>query len=206
MNDFQLVNPENPDLCDYSKSQWYTPLPLAQKIVEWAVSIWANNELCVLEPSCGMGALVQHLVARGHEVHGYDIDPANAKHCSQMFPGVFIGTDFMKRRPIPGVFDLAVMNPPFEDGQAEAHVMHALGFAPRVVAHVPLTTLAGQDRRTGLWSLAYLKRLAINATRPKYSGNKSGGMTDMCTVDVVRRPELHPVEVSASGVSVEWWP
>jgi predicted RNA methylase len=207
MNDFQLVNPENPDLCDFTKSQWYTPQWLADRIAEWATSIWANERLEVLEPNCGQGALVRALVARGCEVHGYDIDPVNTRHCNQEFDGTFIATDFLTREPLDrgGQYDLVVMNPPFEDGAAEAHVLHALKFALRVVAHVPLTTLAGKDRREGLWATAYLKRLAINATRPKYSGCKTGGQTDMCTIDVVRRPELHPVEVSASGVSVEWW-
>jgi len=89
---------------------------------------------------------------------------------------------------------------------AQQHSVHALKFAKRVVCHCPLTTLAGTDRREGLWSVGYLKRLVIHSARPKYSGSLKGGMTDMCTVEIVRRWERVDVtDVRATGVSVEWW-
>ena len=112
--------------------------------------------------------------------------------------------DFLEFKPKDN-FDLVIMNPPFEGGATEAHVLHALEFAPRVVAHVPLTTLEGKKRREGLWSEAYLKRLAICSSRPKY-GEKAGA-TAMCTIDVVRRPEGKQAMdgVRASGVEIEWW-
>lgn len=194
---------------DVALSQWFTPPELAAQIVEWALqpgALPAPNVLEVLEPSCGRGALVKALVARGCTVHGYDIDPANAKHCNQTFPGTFIATDFLTRFPliVGGQYHLVVMNPPFENGAAEAHILHALKFAPRVVCHCPLTTLEGRKRREGLWSEAYLKRLAICSSRPKY-GEKAGA-TAMCTIDVVRRPEGRSRgRVAASGVEIEWW-
>ena len=207
---FALTNPENADLCDFSKSQWYTPPELAERIVDWALSIWANDRLSVLEPSCGRGALVRALRMRGAHVMGFDIDPANIVHCWDRWQddACFYTANFLDQDAtlyINAPLDLAVMNPPFEDGAAEAHIAHALTFAPRVVAHVPLTTLAGKDRREGLWSSAYLKRLVIHSTRPKYSGSRTGGMTDMCTIDVVRRSERVDC-VRASGVEVAWWP
>lgn len=211
MNDFQLTNPENPDKCDPALSQWYTPPELAERIVRWAYHPDAHEidnldtDFCVLEPSCGRGAIIHALTGYRVGIVGVDIDKANVEHCREEFPGAFIHGDFLKFSKVDLAIRLAIMNPPFEGGATEAHVLHALKFADRVVCHCPLTTLAGQDRREGLWSVAYLKRLVIHASRPKYSGNKNGGMTDMCTIDVVRRPELHPVEVSASGVSVEWW-
>jgi len=205
---FALTNPENADLCDPSKSQWYLGCALAERITNWATSIWANTRLHVLEPSAGRGALVRPLVAAGHRVTAIDIDGDNTDWLVSEWTraeGVeVICADFTAFDDWPTV-DLALLNPPFENGQTEQHIMHALRFAPRVVAHVPLTTLAGKDRREGLWSAAYLKRLVIHSSRPKYSGSRTGGMTDMCTVDVVRRSERVDSSVRASGVSVEWW-
>ncbi len=209
MNDFQLTNPENPDLCDPSKSQWYTPDDLAARIVDWACD--GHDVRSALEPSCGRGALVKPLYWRVKHLMGFDIDPANVKHCRELFPdySVFYEGNFLEQDAtlyMNAPLDLAVLNPPFEDGQAEQHILHALTFAKRVVAHVPLTTLAGRDRYLGLWSEVYLKRMVFHATRPKYSGNKNGGMTDMLTMEVVRRPEGHTRgAVAASGVNVEWW-
>lgn len=210
MIDFQLVNPENADLCDFSKSQWYTPPALSQRIVHWALKPFGDcndvlTKLRVLEPSAGRGALASALRPHVRSVTCVEIDPVNveylASHGFSVYQEDFLDFDVDDRR-----FSLAVMNPPFEDGQAEQHVLHALALAERVVAHVPLTTLAGKERRAGLWSKAYLKRLAINSSRSKYSGSKTVGQTDMCTIDVCRRPEtLLRETVAASGVEVEWW-
>lgn len=215
MNDFQLTNPENPDLCDPALSQWYLDPALATRIADWALEPLATRA-CVLEPSAGRGALAYAIRAASRTVAigspvCVEMDPVNAMHLLTVggfdtWTGDFLAYDGEGC----GRFDMAIMNPPFEDGQTEAHILHALDLCDRVVCHCPLTTLAGKDRREGLWSIAYLKRLVIHATRPKYSGSKTGGMTDMCTIDVVRRPENLCVlpnigYVAASGVDVEWW-
>lgn len=212
MGEFRLVNPENPDRCDPSKSQWYLDHALAARIVEWALRAFpCAGRLRVLEPSAGRGALVRPLLAAGHGVTAIDIDKDNADYLAseQAMDGVaVVRANFLAHEDWP-TFDLACLNPPFENGQTEQHVLHALRFAPRVIAHVPLTTLEGQERRNGLWSQAYLKRLVIHSSRPKYSGSRSGGQTAMCTIDVVRRYEHRnglPLHVAASGVSMEWWP
>jgi len=208
---FQLVNPENPDRCDVSKSQWYLDHALADRIVAWALKPFADaHQLRVLEPSAGRGSLVRPIIAAGHSVTAIDIDKDNADFLASDWAAdsvAVVRANFIAREDWPP-FDLACMNPPFEHGQTEQHVLHALKFAPRVVAHVPLTTLEGQERRTGLWAKAYLKRLVIHSSRPKYSGSRSGGQTAMCTIDVVRRPEGQPRNgrVAASGVVIEWWP
>jgi predicted RNA methylase len=191
-------------------SQWFTPPDLAERIAEWATSVLANGTQRVLEPSCGRGALVLPLLRARCSVVGIDIDSANVNHLEQhRVLGVctYWCGDFLEFRPHSvSPFDMVVMNPPFEDGAAEAHVLHALKFAPRVVAHVPLTTLEGKKRREGLWSEAYLKRVAICSSRPKYGA--AGGATAMCTIDVVRRPEGKVAmngTVAACGVEIEWW-
>lgn len=198
MNDFQLVNPENPDLCDASKSQWYLDHALAERIAVWAQSNWPYpKRLCVLEPSAGRGALAMPLRALFGEVVCCDIDSQNAEYLKRCGFEVHEG-DFLKWWP-DRRFDLAVANPPFEGGQTEEHILHALKHCDRVVCHCPLTTLAGQERRAGLWSQVSLTRMVIHSSRPKYSGSKTGGQTDMMTIEVV--PELQ------DGVRtyIEWW-
>ena len=164
------------------------------------------TKLRVLEPSAGRGALASALRPHVRSVTCVEIDPVNveylASHGFSVYQEDFLDFDVDDRR-----FSLAVMNPPFEDGQAEQHVLHALALAERVVAHVPLTTLAGKERRAGLWSKADLKRLAINSSRSKYSGSKTVGQTDMCTIRCVSsaRDFAEGNAVAASGVEVEWW-
>ena len=203
----QLPGMEN-EKRDVALSQWFTPPELATRIVEWALApvdaFEAATTYRALEPSAGRGALAIPLRERVRRVNCCDID---AQHIEYLINKGFGSwrRDFLELPPSP--FDIVVMNPPFESGAAEAHVLHALKFAPRVVAHVPLTTLEGKKRREGLWSEAYLKRLAICSSRPKY-GEKAGA-TAMCTIDVVRRPEGKQAmdgRVACSGVDVEFWP
>lgn len=187
-------------------SQWYTPPALAKRIAEFACQAYVGlspRMLHVLEPSCGRGALIDAMLAteRVNFLQAVDIDPDNAVMCRERYgcvTHVFTDCeDFLEWNQGTN-YDLAVMNPPFEDGATEAHVMHALKFAERVVCHCPLTTLAGVERGESLWPNVQLHRLAICSSRPKY-GTK-GGMTDMCTIDVSRKEGWH------GQTQVEWWP
>lgn len=200
----QLPGMEN-EKRDVVLSQWFTPPELAERIVDFALEPYDyRGDLRVLEPSAGRGALAFALRDRVRRVTCCDIDARHVEYLINQGFGSW-RRDFLELPPSP--FDIVVMNPPYENGQAEAHILHALKFAPRVVAHVPLTTLEGKKRREGLWSEAYLKRLAICSSRPKY-GAKAGA-TAMCTIEVVRRPEGKQAmdgRVAFSGVDVEMWP
>jgi len=186
-------------------SQWFTPPQLAERIVEWALQpfgeLWQRSAE-VLEPSAGRGALVKPLVARGIDVTAIDIDPENVRAlqalaCKPLCAN-FLEVDIDGSEP----YDLVITNPPFEDGQAEQHIMHALKhFAPRVVAHVPLTTLEGQERRRTLWQHVQLNRLAVCASRAKYGADS--GATAMCTIDVSLRAMR---DCRWVAVDVEVWP
>lgn len=190
-------------------SQWFTPSRTADRIAEFALRFYRDPrlELRALEPSCGHGALLRALEDEARctlDLHAIDIDQSNVDFCDEAASRI-VCCDFLKMRPVTGNlefdYDLVVMNPPFEGGAAEAHVMHALQWSPRVVAHVPLTTLEGKERRAGLWSKCRLNRLAICSTRPKYG--ERGGATAMCTIEVSpcdRDPG------KSSEVQVEWWP
>lgn len=196
-------------------SAWFTPAPLAQRIAEWSLAPLQVYQT-VLEPSAGIGALALAIRAASRRVAidspmCVDIDPEN---CVRLRAHGFttLCADFLELQPEgfgdPDVcelprFDLAVMNPPFEGGQTERHIMHALKFADRVVCHCPLTTLEGKARRENLWSKVQLHRLAICSSRPKYGAGS--GATAMCTIDVTlcRHPNMPDW---AHDVKVEFWP
>lgn len=198
---------------DASKSQWYTPPELAERIVAWALHPAPVKS--VLEPSCGDGALLAAIVNYCgpwlERVEGIDIDASNIARCRNRFRKwmdygdlVLSCDDFLTTEPFEGTafegteYDLAIMNPPFKGGQTEAHILHALKWADRVVCHCPLTTLGGKARKASLWSRVSLTRMVIHSTRPKY-GNGKAGATAMCTVEVV--PELQ----DGTRTAIEWW-
>lgn len=185
-------------------SQWFTPPELAQRIVDWAVMPYrktTSGTLAILEPSAGVGALATRAQKYGH-VTCVEIDEENCVRLRAHGLDV-ICADFLEVWPAVR-FDIAIMNPPFEGGQTERHVMRALKHADRVVCHCPLTTLAGKARRESMWSNVLLHRLAICSSRPKYGAE--GGKTDMCTIDVSFDHGFAPVNVVASGVQIDWWP
>jgi predicted RNA methylase len=183
-------------------SAWFTPHDLAERIVTWALEPFVvPDPIDVLEPSAGRGALVKPLLRRGCDVTAIDIDPDNVSTLEALGCKVLVG-DFLEMHAV-GPFALAIMNPPFEGGAAEAHIMHALTRADRVVAHVPLTTLEGKARRESLWSRVELHRLAICSSRPRYGAK--GGATAMCTIDVTLASDARRHHW-AHDVRMEFWP
>lgn len=186
-----------------SLSQYFTPPETAERIARFAMSPWmGRRQPNVLEPSCGDGALLRALGGYGlTHVTGLDIDERNIETCLKRpwaWTARFVCADFLEWSPTDR-YDVVVMNPPFEREQAMAHVLRGLDVAGHVVAHLPLTTLAGRKRNEALWQRVSLTRLAICATRPKYG--PKGGATDMCTVDVRKR-----VGLEWPDTKVEWWP
>lgn len=88
----------------------------------------------VLEPSAGMGALVEPLAARGATVTAVETQPARAAYLRSHWEprGVrVLPEDFLRAEPVPA-FDAVVMNPPFSvPGTQFAdidHVLHAMRF------------------------------------------------------------------------------
>lgn len=186
-------------------SQLFTPPPTAKRIAHFALSAFPKSSAgsLVLEPSCGHGALMKALKGYTHRkisVVGVDIDRLCVAVCERAFPDdVVLCRDFLTVDPkeLPK-FAAVVTNPPYEDGKAEAHIMHALNFAPRVIAHVPLTTLESAGRLERMWRHVDILRMAVCASRPKYEGD--GGKTAQCTLDVQRKSGKSP------KVELSWWP
>lgn len=185
-----------------SLSQWYTPPELAQRIVNEFEDLFVGR--CVLEPSAGDGALVEPLFGVASKVHAIELDPSQAAYimsdCTVDETAVTVTTgDFLKLPRFAKRYDVALMNPPFENGQDVAFVMKALEWCGEVVSILRLKALAGVRRKAELWDRVELARLCILSRRPAFSGQK-GAMADF-VVAHLRRP-AHPIP---SRPWVEWW-
>lgn len=113
---------------------FYTPPPLADRVVAAAGLRTQPIGPGILEPSIGGGAIALAAVrALGEQVRitGYDIDDAARIKAGLALAGrcwsAVQTTDFLTVEPSP-VFDAVLMNPPFQGGQDMAHVTHAWGF------------------------------------------------------------------------------
>lgn len=191
-------------------SQYYTQPQDAERIARFALEA-VPDARTVLEPSAGNGALVAALLKLRPQLQitAVDIDIDNAMQLLRRYPQLHVCCcDFLAfTMPEGFLFDVVVMNPPFENGSVAAHVGRALGLARHVVCHCPLTTLAGQDRRERLWSICEPQALAACSTRPKYLGD--GGKTDMCTLYVTPTPfgGAEPRDPSERRpITLEFWP
>lgn len=109
---------------------FYTPPELAERFVALADP---QPDECVLEPSCGEGALVAAILRRQPKrLVAFDIDePALdfARREYARFDDDFACVDFLGLSVQPWwVSDVVVMNPPFAKDQDIDHVMHAWEF------------------------------------------------------------------------------
>lgn len=122
----------------------YFPTP--PKLVEKMFSHVNLGPGClVLEPSAGSGAIACQ-VNHGSVVHCCEIRPTLAELLKLKGQRVVAG-DFMEFNPGP-VYDVVLMNPPFEDKQAVTHIFHAwecLKPGGRLVAIAPESIMFNQD-------------------------------------------------------------
>ena len=80
----------------------------------------------VLEPSAGKGDLIKSALACGAVVQGYELNHTLAEYCRKQGYSVTSG-DFLTVEPLP-MFDVVLMNPPFERRADEKHIRHAARF------------------------------------------------------------------------------
>ena len=104
-----------------------TPAELAKKVVEMAEI--RDGENC-LEPSAGRGGIAQFMP----NCDCIELNPDNAAYLREHGFNV-IHDDFMTFEPEKD-YDVIVMNPPFNKGQAVAHVTKAIQIAKRCVVAI----------------------------------------------------------------------
>jgi hypothetical protein len=121
--------------------QFYTPAELADRLVA-AAGIGSGD--AVLEPSAGGGALIDAVLRLGHDLQdvlAVELDPTTADELRRRFAHIYDDRgnvtvsvrdgDFLGLEPPVRLGDRAervVMNPPFADGAALRHLVHALRF------------------------------------------------------------------------------
>ena len=169
--------------------QWYTPDRLARRVAEWA----GVRGLRVLEPSAGTGRLAVACRDAGAFVDCVEVTADNCGVLEALGFAVERG-DFCSLAP-RDEYDLAVGNPPFENGGEGRHIEHALRWAPSVVAVLRMQSLAGIDRHSRVWGRAWLARLAICVGRPAFA--ESGGTFEVIVADVRRE--------GSGPTAIEWW-
>lgn len=193
---------------DAGKSQFFTPPKLAEKLVQWSnIPYEVRPTPRVLEPSAGNGAIVRPLVAAGVEVFACELDERYASDLRAALGSWNLGecpTDFLE---IPGGsalfgrFDLCVGNFPFHLDLKGEFTLHALKFAPRVVAIYP-SNVFYSEQREDLWQ-------QVRPTRIAYMSKRAWpGATDYVALELVQRWPLTAERAEADRFArpiIEWW-
>lgn len=102
--------------------------------------------LRVLEPSCGDGRIMDHILGRGHKPFGVEVHAGRAAEASAKGHAVQVA-NFLECPPAPE-FDAVAMNPPFYGQHWRKHVGHALRFLKpggRLGAILPATAHYDHD-------------------------------------------------------------
>ena len=196
----QLKLIDEPDY-DPNLSQWFTPMPLAQKIMrEWG-ELFVGR--VVLEPSAGRGDLVRSAAMLAAGVIAIEIDERWSAECIRRVGAHLpierkvsvITGDFFDHLGLAEEADIALMNPPYENGADLRFLLAVLEAVGEAVCVLRSDALAGVGRHEKLWSKYFLRRLAILPRRPAFSG-QSGAQSDFCVTYIADEP---------GPQSIEWW-
>jgi hypothetical protein len=131
--------------------QFYrTPKAVIEQILN---SVHIKPGSLVLEPSCGDGAILDELVARGIKAAGIEVDAGRAGQARSKGHSVMIG-NFLSVEPNP-IYDAVVMNPPFVGRHYVKHVEHALKFLKdggRLITILPSSAWYEHKLLKGRWT------------------------------------------------------
>lgn len=168
---------------------WLTDPVLAKRTATFALEAFPDvdlSKLRILEPSAGEGALVEALVDLGvpvSSITAVELHSGRVKHLRRAWPGLrVIHRDFLSwvedlyedGGPTEPPFDLAVMNPPYDDGQDSDHVEGASVVSKQVIAIVRSAFRHGSTDRARLFSECSLLRERILRARPSFIDAEEG--------------------------------
>lgn len=191
-------------------SQFYTPPAVATRMVNSVgdVKLWR-----VLEPSCGLGALVKPMLLRGSGrllsesmrhpmvIDAVDIDERNIEWCRENILSsdnervAFECCDYLERpAPMDAFYCLGIANPPYEDGKDGLFLAKMMHECIRVVALIRTESLHGVGRYEQVWSKCdgidspwIVRSVSLNVRRVNFGGG--GGMIETTIVKMSRRGE-----------------
>lgn len=104
--------------------QFYrTPKAVIERVLD---RVQIPRGALVLEPSCGDGAIMDAITARGFECHGVEYDACRAATAKQKGHAVHVG-NFLGTAP-EKKYDAVIMNPPFYGKHYVKHIEHAKRF------------------------------------------------------------------------------
>lgn len=189
-----------PDL-NKSLGQWFTPEPLAARLVRFA-KIRPHHR--VLEPAAGAGAFIKAAKGRARSIDAHELDPRWAEYMRHRFDPNFARVhcgDYLEAPPPERPYDVSIMNPPYENNM-EAHFLRkALGESERVFGLIRAHGMAGQERHEILWKdvdkgKVGMPRKINFITRPRFKGQ--GGMHEIVFVEL---------SYAAAGCTTKesWW-
>lgn len=188
-------------------SQWFTPPDLAARLVEWCGGIKPKT---ILEPSAGSGALIDAwLESRPlapFTLNAVEWDPAWVEHMRTRYAnehrvtvreGDYMATPIDRREALT---DLALLNPPYENGLATAFLRRCMDNCERVAGIFQTSILQGVGNHEAIWSdREWSWNVALLVRRPKFSGADGTAQRDFCCIKGRRRG------AGATGTKVEWW-
>lgn len=188
-------------------SQFFTSPKLAKKMVDWAE---LSRGTRVLEPSAGDGGIAR-FVNKNTRLTCIEADPAMVGRLNLLVnhPSMeVIQADFLKVTPARDAYDVAIMNPPYEEGADGQHVAHALRFASRVIVLVRANFEFGTKRFYNLYRWATVTRRAVLVRRPLFYGPGCQGHTarhEYVVLELTRRETDRVVDPSSDPVETEFW-
>jgi 16S rRNA G966 N2-methylase RsmD len=108
-----------------------TPVPIAAQL---AALLGLKPSARVLEPSAGLGRLIDALSAVDHRLVAVEMEPVLCRHLYENYDScngekTLYQRDFLTMTPTEtGLFDAIIMNPPFHMRSDIKHILHALTF------------------------------------------------------------------------------
>lgn len=197
---------------DYAKgvglSQWETHPALALQMAELALGGHEHEPVSVLEPSAGVGTLVEaarKVCPRAH-ITAHEIDPSRRPAILRAGADVIHIGDFFEWNPPSRPYDVAIQNTPYEAGLDGRFLERAMASAKRVVALLRTNALHGTDRFERVWSRVEacawrLHDLVYLSARPEFAGPVDGtARSDFVVVHLV-----HESVARYSMTRVAWW-
>lgn len=188
-------------------SQFFTPPWLAAKMVELA-GLRAGDT--VLEPSGGRGALVRAVLdaCPTAEVIVHELDPRmvaelltiEGVQCVQQ--GSYLEHEFDGCR-----FDVAIENPPYEDGLDGEFIAKTCREACTVVALVRANVFYSRSRWELVWSQygKHLTAFRFVVMRPDFTEGEKGVPGAKSDFVVIRLDDLGEDVSGTASPTVDWW-
>lgn len=112
-----------------------TPVPIAAQLAALlGLNAVDPSTARVLEPSAGLGRLIDALSAVDHRLVAVEMEPVLCRHLYENYDScngekTLYQRDFLTMKPAEtGLFDAIIMNPPFHMRSDIKHILHALTF------------------------------------------------------------------------------